>query len=105
MGGTKDATMHALRDVAPDDLRSFLVGKGWVEDRVFDGRGARWTRAASGGEHQVLVPYDRALDDYVDRVYDVVAAVAQTEARTEAITAEELTHIGSDLVHICVPSD
>jgi hypothetical protein len=101
----QEAALPPLVDVSPAEVQTLLTARGWHEHQRFDERGGRWVHANGGGPHYVLVPYDRALDDYEERLIDLVGTLAIIEGRAPEMIAEELTHSGADLMHIAVPTD
>jgi hypothetical protein len=74
----------ALEALPPETLEAYLRGSGWVEVRRTPGLVALWRRLddRSGRNVELLVPLDRELGDYVERLADVFQRLESLEGRS-----------------------
>ncbi|MET9953425.1 hypothetical protein ABZ135_18000 [Streptomyces sp. NPDC006339] len=94
--GVPERELERLR---PRDVERYLRQRGWRPGgRVRYSR--RWEREWDGRQRRVLLPMDRDLADYADRMSDLIGALAEVEGRPPAAVHQDLTLSGLDVQYI-----
>ncbi|WP_327654710.1 hypothetical protein [Streptomyces sp. NBC_00483] len=90
---------HDLARLRPDDVAGYLRSRGWSPGgRVRYSR--RYELEWSGQRRRVLLPLDRELADYTDRMADLIRALAALEGRPETAVHQDLALTGLDVQYI-----
>ncbi|MFJ7986465.1 hypothetical protein [Streptomyces sp. NPDC096351] len=94
--GVPERELERLR---PRDVERYLYQRGWRRG----GRvrySARWEREWDGRPRRVLLPLDRELADYADRMADLIGTLAELEGRPPAAVHQDLALSGLDVQYI-----
>ncbi|MFI5802212.1 hypothetical protein [Streptomyces sp. NPDC051561] len=84
--GVAEGELEKLR---PRDVARYLSGRGWSPaGRVRYSQ--RWTLAANGREHRVLLPLEQDLADYPDRMADLLEVLSALEGRPALSVHQDL---------------
>lgn len=85
-----------LERIVPDDLRAYLLDRGWVQE----GEGLRgvsvWFHQLS--QERVLVPEIRTFDDYAQRVGDVITAIGTITGMDRESVVLDVELVNSDVL-------
>ncbi|MBF1988073.1 hypothetical protein [Fischerella thermalis] len=68
-----------IKNIEPQQLKEYLQYHGWHEDRPFLDNATIWHKQAEKGEFEILLPITKSLGDYVPRVRELLATVADSE--------------------------
>ena len=101
----KDETLpkDILQLIKPQQVRGYAIAKGWQrvpnvngDIALFNYPGAQWD--------QLIVPMDESIDDYSNRLRDVVEILAQFESRPVTQILNDLLTPESDILRYRVAS-
>lgn len=87
--------LRAASALTPETLSRYLSSTGWAPEQHLD-RATLWSRREEDGDFQVLVPGDRELRDYANRVSDLLTTVAAVEERPIRLLLDDLETTGAD---------
>ena len=73
----------ALRRVTPPMLRAYLESRGWSRQQTWRGRIAVWSVERDGHSREILAPLRESSDAYAMRMSEAVAALSETEERSQ----------------------
>lgn len=68
-----------IKNIEPQQLKEYLQSHGWHEDRPFLNNATIWHKQAEKEEFEILLPSTKSLGDYVPRVRELLATVADSE--------------------------
>lgn len=68
-----------IKNIEPQQLKEYLQSHGWHEDRPFLDNATIWHKQAEKEEFEILLPSTKSLGDYVPRVRELLATVADSE--------------------------
>lgn len=92
-----------LKLITPQQVRSYALAKGWQRVAGVNGEIALFSHP--GGQFdQLIVPMDDSLDDYANRLCDVVENLSEFESRPAAEVLNDLMAPESDTVRYRVAS-
>jgi len=101
--GLDSLSADALRRLNPADVRNYARSRGW--ERAGDYLNALAIfRRNQGGLDQLLVPLTAEIDDYTERMRDVVQKLSVIEERGPAQVFADLVALHSDIVRFSVRS-
>ncbi len=83
--------LRAVSALTPEELGRYLTSRGWRPRRQTRLGATIWTFGTGNRESQVLVPRDRELRDYLDRIWDVIGTLAAVEERSEQDVLRDLS--------------
>lgn len=86
---------ETLSSVSPDLASHYLRSKGWTRTRHEPDRFSVWRRAEPAGE--VLVPLNRAFDDFAQRIAELLSDLQRIEERSEFEILRDINAAGSDI--------
>jgi|GEM_PF-357561 hypothetical protein len=90
---TKDSQI--LKSVSPDVLQAHLQATGWHETgRIYNDAGAIWRlKKDATTEYEILLPLQRDLGDYAERINDILKTLSVVENRDQVdILSEFITN-------------
>lgn len=90
---TKDSQI--LKSVSPDVLQAHLQATGWHETgRIYNDAGAIWRlKKDAATEYEILLPLQRDLGDYAERINDILKTLSVVENRDQVdILSEFITN-------------
>lgn len=86
-----------LRQVSPNDARAYARSKGWEKVPNTKGKYALFRWPATKLD-QIIVPADNLLDDYADRIQDVIFKLSEMENRTPVQVLSDVLNHDADTV-------
>lgn len=89
-----------LSSIGTADLNAYLAIHGWAEQRRSGRYATVWVRRGSRGRAAVLVPTTGDVDDYADRVADLLAALEDEEERSQIAIVHDLQAIFADVLRV-----
>ncbi len=72
-----------LHRVHPAQVGAYLLAKGWQRRRHEPNRFSLWTKAVGEENHEVLLPLDSRLGDFVERMAELLADLQREEMRSQ----------------------
>lgn len=90
----------ALRRVTPPMLRAYLESRGWSRQEIWRHRIAVWSVERDGHSRQILAPLRESSDVYAVRMSEVVAALSETEERSQPDVYYDLLAAGADAIRL-----
>lgn len=90
-----------IKPISVEDLARYLVATGWKETKRVRGIAAVWQNPEIQAS-EVLLPLDRSLRDYEDRIRDAVTALAEQEGRKATEVARDVGLMSNNLVSVRV---
>ena len=91
-----------LQAIDPADAVAYLESRGWHR-RAQVRRMLLWGQPGNG-EQEVLLPLERRLVDFADRMHDLVLDLSEAEKRPPGSVLRDLLNARSDAIKIRVPS-
>lgn len=85
-----------LSDVTPSQISSYLMTKNAHSVGSYADKAAIWRY----GQEEILVPYHRRFADYVQRVSQIIEALASLENRSEPEILSDFFNSGFDIIRI-----
>ena len=90
----------ALRRVNPTMLRAYLESRGWSRREIWRDRIAVWSAERDGRSQEILAPLRESSDAYAVRISEVVAALSETEERSQLDVYYDLLAAGADAIRL-----
>lgn len=90
--------------LSPLEVSAYLQAQGWREIERLGDRGAVLTRA-DVPDIELLLPLRRSVADYIQRMHELVEAVARAEGRPPLSVAHDLELAGVDVVRVRATDD
>ncbi len=95
---TDEETLHSL---SPAEMAAYLRSHHWEITREIGDKGAVWHRSGeSSRSPEILLPLRRDLDDYAERIADVLQILAETEASSQIDLLKDITESAADIIRI-----
>ncbi|MBC8076237.1 MAG: hypothetical protein H7Y32_09210 [Chloroflexales bacterium] len=94
-----------LNAIRPLELAAYLRAQQWRESERHDGRYALWLKRGAGAEIELLLPLNRALRDYTDRMADLLAALEIAEQRPSHAILADIQAVSDDVLHVGAEHD
>lgn len=99
---TDARTLSSLR---PAEVATYLRSHGWKTIREIGDKGAIWNKANPNGSPELLLPLRRDLDDYAERMGDVLQALESYEERSQLDLLRDITEASSDVIGLRLQGD
>ena len=90
----------ALRRVTPPMLSAYLESRGWERRQIWRRRIAAWSVERDGRSREILAPLRESSDAYAVRMSEVVAALSETEERSQLDVYYDLLAAGADAIRL-----
>ena len=90
----------ALRRVTPPMLRAYLESRGWERRQTWRDRIAVWSVERDGRSQEILTPLRESSDAYAVRMSETVAALSETEERSQLDVYYDLLAAGADAIRL-----
>lgn len=93
--------VEALRSLGPAEVALYLRNHGWKLSREIGNKGAVWQKNP-GKPHapELLLPLRHDLDDYAERMAEVLQTLETSEGRSQLDVLREITDSTADIVRI-----
>ncbi|HLX61941.1 MAG TPA: hypothetical protein VKX17_11730 [Planctomycetota bacterium] len=76
--------------IVPQNVRDYAKSRGWARIETKQSNVAVYRSPIAGRYEQLVVPMDSTLDDYAERIADVVANLSRVEGRAPIDVANDL---------------
>ena len=95
----------ALASLNPLEIAAYLKSYGWSEVRESRIEASRWYKTNRDNETiEILLPYDKSIGDYVNRMFDLLTSLEYVENRSQNLIFNDLKNTFSDIIRFFVPS-
>jgi len=82
-----------IKNIEPQQLREYLESHGWHKDRPFLDNATIWHKQTEKGEFEILVPNTKNIGDYLPRIRELLATIADSENLSSLEILSELIKI------------
>lgn len=93
----------ALKLISPQHVRSYAIAKGWQRVPKVNGNIALFQRPTDDWR-QLIVPMDESMEDYSQRIFEVVEKLAELESRSIVQVLNDLIMAEADVLRYRVMS-
>lgn len=94
---------QTLELIRPEDLETYLSARKWANQRPFGDVGAVYRRTKDDHRYELLVPLTREIDDFPQRIADILRTLEVVEDRSQIEIISDLASVRSDVVRIRRP--
>jgi hypothetical protein len=95
-----------LRSMRPVDVQMYLRAKGWTPRESSSDFGSAWLLRRPGEKlSEVLVPKTVEIDDYVNRMSDILSDLERVEGRPQTQLLADITNVLADVVRVRSAND
>lgn len=94
-----------LDRVCPWEIAAYLRAQGWKEVRRVADKGSVWILTDQNHGPEILLPLQRSLRDYLNRVGDLLKTLEQVEGRSCMDILRDWEHVSSDVVRVSVQKE
>jgi len=103
----KHSSLHKkLALISPKKVKSYLVGKNWVEDGKIGNIATIWHRSVSeNSDFEIIYPIQLGLRDYAERVRDLLNILSEYENRDVDIIFSDISEYFSDAIKVRIVHD
>lgn len=92
---------EVLKSLAPLEIAAYLRGQHWRQVEWIGRKGTVWASTLEGGgEVEALLPTDRTLRDYPDRMRDLLDLLAKVEDRSQLEILEDISTSTEDVIRL-----
>lgn len=92
---------ESLAHLSPFDVRGYLVANQWTEAGRYGETARVFQRIGQNGKKiELIFPTTTDIDDYADRMKEILGILARTEERSELQIYKDLTVSGSDIFRL-----
>lgn len=91
---------QTLELIQPEALGKYLAAREWSNLRPFGEFGTIYKRTKGARKYELLVPLTREIEDFPERVFDILRTLEVVEERSQIEILSDLTSILADVVRI-----
>lgn len=86
--------------INPADVAAYLQSTGWQKYADKPGYGSNWQKDFQGETAELLLPVDRSIGDYLQRMVDAVRLIATVEQRSVSEALLDLQLTSTDVLRV-----